>query len=86
MDVWHPMKSKSGATGVNCHVFPAWLQIEPDRYGSRSLKEITLVCLNFLWKKELEPHARNEDIAVKKKKKNHREKIICPSQESANTR
>lgn len=39
----------------------------------QKLEEITLVCLNFLWKKELESYVRNEDVAVKKntERENH---------------
>lgn len=82
MDVWYPMKSKRRATGMNCHICPAWLQIKPGRYGSRSLKEIALVCLNFLWEKELESHARNEDVAVKNKTKRNKNKKTKKSQKT----
>lgn len=54
---------------------------KPGRYGRRSLKESTLVCLNFLWKKELESYVGNEDVAVKKNRErlNHLPKLKYPA-------
>lgn len=66
MHAWCTVRAKRRDENADCHTVSAQLKIKPGRYGSSNLKEITLICLNFFWQKELKSFIRNEDIAVKK--------------------
>lgn len=82
MYAWYTLRAQKRDTDADCHVFSVLLKIKPSRYGSRSLKDITLVCLNFLWKNELKSQVGNEYIAVKKnvERLNHLPQLVSSKQ------